>query len=525
MIRKLNVGDRVHWTVKDPVSLRFFQLREEEYYVFSRLTRGATAESILSGFGKVFSPARLSLSRLDEYLRSLLAMGLIVNRSGDGADLLAQADRLNRANWLASLGNPLVIRWRGFNPRLLINFLYAIFHWCFCAAFVWISIALMFCAAGWMAVNHDEFVLRLPTMSAFIGAGNIVWIAAAIGVAKILHELGHALTCKHFGGECREMGVMLLVFTPCLYCDVSDAWLMNNRWHRIAISGAGIFVELLLAAIASFVWWFSEPGVLNAVCMNMMIVCSINTVLFNGNPLLKYDGYYVLADLVEVPNLAARSRSCLLDGIIRLTCGVRFANPRTLPGRGDILLILYGAASFLYRWFVLVLILWSLHKLLRPIGMVAVAQAITAACLFTYSIAAIRSFRMFLRRFKTLPTNKFRLVGCIILGFIGINAVWNLPLPRYVSAPVTIEPTGAAFVYVAESGRVPARDAEHPKEGQRGKPRRGLGRTKKPGSGKRDSETARTHRNSQPQDRDDGIQSTPKLEGKRESARCERASG
>ena len=81
-----------------------------------------------------------------------------------------------------------------------------------------------------------------------------------MAVVKVLHEFGHGLSCKHFGGECHEMGVMLLVFTPCLYCNVSDSWMLPNKWHRAAIGAAGMYVELFLASIATFVWWFSEPG-------------------------------------------------------------------------------------------------------------------------------------------------------------------------------------------------------------------------------------------------------------------------
>ncbi len=130
----------------------------------------------------------------------------------------------------------------------------------------------------------------------------------ALAVVKVLHELGHALTCKHFGGDCHEIGVLLLFFTPCLYCNVSDAWLFPGKWPRIAVSAAGIAVEVFLAAIATFLWWFSIPGVFNTLCLNIMIVCSLNTLLINGNPLLRYDGYYVLADLLDVPNLGQQSR-------------------------------------------------------------------------------------------------------------------------------------------------------------------------------------------------------------------------
>ena len=104
------------------------------------------------------------------------------------------------------------------------------------------------------------FRARLPDLHAFLTLGNVIWLVIALAAVKVVHELGHALTCKHFGGDCHEVGVLLLFFTPCLYCNVSDAWLFPGKWQRIAVSAAGIVVEVFLAAIATFLWWFSALG-------------------------------------------------------------------------------------------------------------------------------------------------------------------------------------------------------------------------------------------------------------------------
>ena len=121
---------------------------------------------------------------------------------------------------------------------------------------------------------------------------------------KVIHEFGHGLSCKTFGGEVHEMGVLLLCFSPCLYCNVSDAWTLPSKWHRIIISFAGIYVELMIAAAATFVWWNSPSATFaQHLCLSLMVVCSVSTVVFNGNPLMRYDGYYVLADWLEIPNL------------------------------------------------------------------------------------------------------------------------------------------------------------------------------------------------------------------------------
>ena len=103
------------------------------------------------------------------------------------------------------------------------------------------------------------------------------------------------------------MGILFLVLTPALYCDVTDSWLLPNKWKRIWISAAGIYVECFLASIATFVWWYSTPGLMNSLAMATMFICSVNTIMFNANPLLRYDGYYVMADWLEIPNLRIKS--------------------------------------------------------------------------------------------------------------------------------------------------------------------------------------------------------------------------
>ena len=156
-------------------------------------------------------------------------------------------------------------------------------------------------------VQFGEFQRKLPEFHQFFGPSNWFYLAIAMGFTKVLHEFGHGLSCKHFGGECHELGVMLLVLTPCLYCNVSDSWMLPNKWHRAFIGAAGMYVEICIASIATFLWWFSAPGLLNNICLSTMFVCSVSTVVFNGNPLLRYDGYYILVGRSGNSEPAAKS--------------------------------------------------------------------------------------------------------------------------------------------------------------------------------------------------------------------------
>ena len=181
-------------------------------------------------------------------------------------------------------------------------------------------------------------------------------------MTKVLHEFGHGLSCKHFGGECHEMGVMMLVLTPCLYCNVSDSWMLPNRWHRAAIGAAGMYVELVLASICTFIWWFTEPGPLNYICLNVMFICSVSTVMFNANPLLRYDGYYILSDVLEIPNLRQKASTILNRKLGAWCLGLEEPEDPFLPKRHQWLFALFTVASAVYRWVVTFSILVFLEQ-------------------------------------------------------------------------------------------------------------------------------------------------------------------
>ncbi len=139
---------------------------------------------------------------------------------------------------------------------------------------------------------------------------NVALIMCVYPIVKSLHELGHAYATKVWGGEVHEVGVMLLVFIPVLYVDASASAAFRQKHRRIVVGAAGIMVEMALAAIALIVWIYAAPGLGRTVAFNVILIGGVSTLLFNGNPLLRFDGYYIFSDLIEIPNLAI-ARQCL----------------------------------------------------------------------------------------------------------------------------------------------------------------------------------------------------------------------
>lgn len=452
--RPIAFQGRRHWNIKDPVALRYYQLRDEEYAILEMLDGQTSAKQIQTAFEQRFAPRRLALRELEALLGTLHQEGLIVaDTPGQGESLLARHDQARRRRRLQAIANLLAMRFRGVDPEPLLGWLYPKCRWLFSRWCLLLGVLLVLAAAGLVLVKFDSFQAQLPEFHAFFNAHNIVWLAMAVVLAKVLHELAHALVCKHFGGECHELGIMLLVFMPCLYCNVSDAWMLANKWHRVAISGAGIAAEVVMAAICTLLWWSSEPGLFNSVCLNLMFVCSVSTVVFNGNPLLRYDGYYVLSDIVEVPNLHQQAASVAHSAGARWGLGIDRPLARLLPGRGHGWLGIYWIASTAYRWAVVLAIAWLLSQALKPYRLELLGRAIALAAVAVMVAGPAWKVFSFLRRAadeRRLKPGRVLVRGGALAA--AATALLLVPLPYRVSAPVVLEPRQARRVYVPVPG-------------------------------------------------------------------------
>ncbi|HEX4147983.1 MAG TPA: site-2 protease family protein, partial [Pirellulales bacterium] len=375
-IYRLDTGGARMWGVKDPVALRYYQLGEEEHFILNCLNGRVSPEEIRRRFARAFAPRTISLARLQNFLAALHQQGLVVSeRPGQGAALRSRRQRQRRERFFAGITNPLAVRFRGLDPDRFLSWLDRGCRWIFSPAAITASLLLMVTALATVLLHPDLLLTSLADFPAYCTPRNLFWLAIVVSALKVLHELGHALACKHWGAECHEIGLMLLVFAPCLYCNVSDAWTLPARWQRIAISAAGMYAECLVAAGCTLVWYASEPGWLHSLALNVMIVGSVSTIVFNGNPLLRYDGYYILSDLVEVPNLGQRASDALKALAAWWFLGKQLPID-THFGRREWLLAAYAAASGVYRWLVVLAFLWLTQMALKPLHMEVVSGAL-----------------------------------------------------------------------------------------------------------------------------------------------------
>ena len=358
-----------HWCVKDPVARSYAHLRDEEFAVLSLLDGRATAASVRAAFARAFPGRSLPAAVLGRFLADLRAGGLVVAPPGPAAAGVGKAWAKKAARLPTAL---LALRFRGFDPTALLDALYGPLRFLFSAPFLLASVGLCLSAVGLAVARAGDVAAALPDAGAFLSAANLPWLLATLAGVKVVHELAHGLTCRHYGGECRELGVMLLVFAPCLYCDVSDSWLLASRRKRIAVAAAGVLAELVIAAAALWLWWVAEPGLFRTLCLNAAVVCSAGTVLFNGNPLLRYDGYFVLSDCAGDPE-PRRPREGGVGGRRSPGRSSVAATPATadgLPPRAERVRGCWGTGRrrLAYRVFLAVVIAWLLFAVLTPLG-------------------------------------------------------------------------------------------------------------------------------------------------------------
>ncbi len=452
-VPQLFSGQRL-WAVKDPVTLRYFHLREEEYWVWQALDGQSSLADIQERFESRFAPHRLTYPQLQSFLGVLHQEGLILaDAPGQTAELLKRGSALRRKKLLAALSNVLAIRFRGIDPQRFLDWLLArlgwlISRWTLAACFSIVAAAMYL-----IATKFDLLLSRLPELDSYLTPATVGWLSVTLATTKVLHELGHALACRYFAAECHELGVMFLVFTPCLYCNVSDSWMIESKWRRAAIGTAGVFVELVLAGVATLLWWFSEPGLFNAVCFNVVVVCSASTFIFNGNPLLHYDGYYILADLAEVPNLGQSATTVWREFAAELLLGQPMQREDDYSWGKRLFLGSYAVLSFLYRIFVTVSILWIMHRLLKPQHLEAVVVLLACLVLGGMLIPPLwRTVQFVQDAYWSRQMNGRRAaVSCLSVA-LAIAAVLLVPLPHRIAAPVVLEAENARRIYVPVAG-------------------------------------------------------------------------
>lgn len=316
--------------------------------------------------------------------------------------------------------------------------------------------------AGFVVMNNFHELLQ-PIQGVLLPR-NLAMMWITLVVLKLVHEFGHAYACKHFGGYVPEMGVYLIVFTPCAYVDASACWGFTRKRDRLIVCLGGMYVESICAALAVLVWAMTAPGRIHDLAYNVIFLAGVVTVLFNINPLMRFDGYYVLSDLLEIPNLRRRSSRYVTDIAKRILLSVR--NPAPSGGiRLRFLLLTFGVAAALYRVAITVGVATVVAIKVPGVGIVLAGVVVG-----TFVIGSLVRFTKYLWKAEETARVRGRAVAISVLLLIGLPALVSLlPVPSSVHARGVFERANESVIRAGVDGfvwAIPVRVGDQVKPGR-----------------------------------------------------------
>jgi putative peptide zinc metalloprotease protein len=346
-------GGRWH-VLHDPASNAFYRLGPVSYELISLFDGKRTVEEAWDACLVHHGDEAPTQNEVIQLIGQLYSANLLsADIPPETEQLLRRGrDRLKQRFASQAIGL-MYFRLRLFNPDRILSWLEPIFRpllskWGLLAWVIWVGLGLSVVVGQWPRMRESYESAMGP--GAWLT--NLPILMAAFLILKLIHEAGHGLICKRFGGQVPEFGAMLLVLVPAPYVDASSAWAFSSKWKRIAVGAGGMLFELSVAAAAALVWRNTFDGqLLNKLAFNIMLTSGISTILFNANPLMKFDGYYILSDLLEVPNLMQRSTQMLQFHCKKYLYRLRGVQSPTTDAGESVILNVFGVLALAYRIF------------------------------------------------------------------------------------------------------------------------------------------------------------------------------
>jgi len=310
-ISKMVQHNRVNYVVKDPLKGEFFRFNQEEWSVIALFDGAKTKKEMVDFYNEHHPFDQIGEETIDDYLSSLESMNLLKKGQVETNIMLVEKMKeMRQSQLLSKKGSLMYKRFPLVDPDKFFNSVIPKLTFFWTKGFFIASASCMAMAIYIILINWNQFNLGLFDLFSFstMSFGNFVALWLVIYTTIAIHELGHGLTCKYYGGEVHEIGFLLLFFQPCLYANVNDAWLFDKKWKQVMVTLAGGYIEFFIGSIFTFIWALTNPNTfVNILSFQVMAICSVSTVLFNFNPLVKLDGYYLFSDFVEIPNLKENS--------------------------------------------------------------------------------------------------------------------------------------------------------------------------------------------------------------------------
>ncbi len=420
--------DERWYVLEDRTSRRVHRFNRVAHFIIGLMDGKRTVNEIweisITRFGDD-APSQEEVIRLLSQLHS--AEILQTGMTPDLAELMVRTRRNSNKLLKQNLMSPLSVRVPLFDPdRALerwIAWYQPLFGWL--GFLIWLAVvasAMVTSASHWDELTHD-------ITSQVLAPQNLLMMAVIFPLLKLCHEFGHACATKAWGGEVHEMGIMFLVLMPIPYVDASSASTFRSRSQRVVVGSAGMIVEVFIASVALFLWVDAEPGFFRAVLYNIMLIAGISTVLFNANPLLRFDGYFILADLVDIPNLRARANQYLIYLVERYLFGVKLDDHNAIASEKR-WFVFFSITSFFYRMFIMAAIALFIASEYLIVGVLLAIWVLATTILLPLGKGLI-----YLVTHQKLRRYRLRAIATtgLIVGF-GWLCLFVLPAPHWTRA-------------------------------------------------------------------------------------------
>lgn len=456
----------MRWHVAhDPTTNQFFRLSPiaNEFVGLLDGTRTVeqTWELVLSRYGDHAPTQNEIISLLSQLYNSNL---LRVDHSPETEQLLGRGKERTKKKIQQQAIGLMYFRVKIFNPDRALTWLEPILRPILNPVGLIAWFVLLIAALATVLPHWSELVNGFGSA---VAPSNWGWIMAVFVVTKIIHETGHGVICRRFGGQVPEMGVMMLVLLPSPYVDASACWAFESKYRRMAVGAGGMIFELFVASLAAFLWTATRDtgGLAHQLAYNAMLTSGVSTVLFNANPLMRFDGYYILSDLLEVPNLMMRSTGMLNHLAQRYIYRVKNATPPSSVPSEQAILIVYGIGALIYRLFLFVSITLYIMGKLFAIGLILAVW--TAAMWF---ILPVGKFVHWLATSPQLAEFRPRAIATsFVLLVAGALLIGAIPMPDHRTAGGIVESDETTGLFFGADGfvtKVHARPGEFVKKGE-----------------------------------------------------------
>lgn len=452
-------GGSTFYHLEVKTSSEYFRIGYAEY-VFVSLLNGRTsfAEALAIASQKLKENA-LSQNQAMEVYSWLLDNGL-----GSFSDETTAAS--GASGNVRTAARPGAI-WKNFNPlwlkiplgrpEALLRTLNPIFGWMF-SALAAIPAMLLMTTAGLMLQSH--WVQFTAGSENVFSRDNWLWLLGAWVALKVFHELAHGLVCLRYGGNIRETGLMIAVFAPLAYVDASASWSFRSRWQRIHTAIAGVYIELVVASVSVVAWTQCDSTPVRHLLQNVIIMASVSTLLFNLNPLMRFDGYYVLSDLLQIPNLTSQANGALQSLLHQILLGSSGSRPSAI-GKQRWILVTYGVCAFCWRILISLTLLIAASVLFHGAGIVLAA----VGAILWFGRPLWGMCKSLQRLWQQHPERLLR-ASLVSLVFIAVSTagLLGLPAPVMTTAPGIVEFTDGQVVRAVTAGFVVAVHVENGQE-------------------------------------------------------------